>query len=86
MIEATITSKGQVTIPKDIRDHLGLHPGSTVVFDEQGRRVIMQPKIRDPWRALAELRNELEAEGKLIARKKLKEMLKEEKQEWSKIV
>lgn len=27
-----ITSKGQVTIPKRIRDHLGLKPGSQVEF------------------------------------------------------
>ena len=27
-----ITSKGQVTIPKRIRDHLGLKPGSVVEF------------------------------------------------------
>ena len=29
----TITSKGQVTIPKHIRDSLHLEPGSKVVFD-----------------------------------------------------
>lgn len=28
----TLTSKGQVTIPKQIRDALGLAPGSTVDF------------------------------------------------------
>jgi antitoxin PrlF len=27
-----MTSKGQVTIPKRIRDHLGLKPGSEVEF------------------------------------------------------
>jgi antitoxin PrlF len=27
-----VTSKGQVTIPKRIRDHLGLEPGSEVEF------------------------------------------------------
>lgn len=29
----TITSKGQVTIPKHIRDSLSLRPGSRVMFD-----------------------------------------------------
>ena len=34
-----VTVKGQVTIPKPIRDRLGLTPGSRVEFgmDEQGR-------------------------------------------------
>ena len=28
----TLTRKGQVTIPKRVRDHLGIGPGSQVVF------------------------------------------------------
>lgn len=28
----TVTSKGQVTIPKSVRDHLGIAPGSEVEF------------------------------------------------------
>ena len=27
-----VTSKGQVTIPKPVRDHLGVRPGSSVEF------------------------------------------------------
>lgn len=30
---STLTSKGQVTVPKKIRDYLGLRPGSAVRFD-----------------------------------------------------
>jgi len=32
-METTITRKGQVTIPKHIRDSLRLAPGSKLVFD-----------------------------------------------------
>jgi antitoxin PrlF len=28
----TVTRKGQVTIPKPVRDHLGIRPGSQVAF------------------------------------------------------
>lgn len=38
MAIAKITTKGQITIPKEIRDHLGLEVGSQVEFviDETG--------------------------------------------------
>ena len=29
----TVTSKGQVTIPKPVRDLLGITPGSSVIFE-----------------------------------------------------
>jgi AbrB family looped-hinge helix DNA binding protein len=35
----TLTSKGQVTIPQDIREKLGLLPGTRVVFDIVGNSV-----------------------------------------------
>lgn len=37
-----ITVKGQVTIPKPIRDRYGLRPGSQVRFVEEDRRVVLR--------------------------------------------
>lgn len=34
-----VTTKGQVTIPKDIRDHLGIKPGSEVAFVREAGKV-----------------------------------------------
>jgi AbrB family looped-hinge helix DNA binding protein len=46
MPTATITSKGQVTIPKKIRDELGLKPGDKVNFevDKQGSLNVSKKK------------------------------------------
>ena len=33
MSRATLTSKGQLTVPKDVRDRLGLKSGDRVVFE-----------------------------------------------------
>jgi len=35
----TLTSKGQVTIPQEIRERLGLLPGTRVLFDVVGNSV-----------------------------------------------
>ena len=39
IMTVTVTSKGQVTIPKQVRDRLGIKPGSKVDFEvaEDGR-------------------------------------------------
>jgi len=43
-----VTSKGQVTIPKKVRDHLGIRPGTAVNFepDEHGRFVLVRKGSR----------------------------------------
>lgn len=42
MATSTLTSKGQVTIPKSIRERLGLRVGDRLVFriDDQGKLVV----------------------------------------------
>jgi antitoxin PrlF len=45
-MEATITSKGQTTIPKAVRDHLGLKPGDRVKFFlHPDGSVVLLPKL-----------------------------------------
>ncbi len=39
MATATVTSKGQITIPKRVRDGLGIETGDRVEFVEQERGV-----------------------------------------------
>ncbi len=43
MTIATLTSKGQATIPEEIRTYLGLHAGDKIEFiiDEHGRVVLV---------------------------------------------
>jgi len=53
MIVAKITSKGQVTIPKKVREKLGVQPGEAVGFDEKGGVIFIKKAITkspfDKW-------------------------------------
>lgn len=42
-----ITSKGQVTVPKHIRDKLGIGPGDDIGFREEGQAVIVE-NVEEP--------------------------------------
>jgi AbrB family looped-hinge helix DNA binding protein len=49
-----VTSKGQVTIPKHVRDKLGIGPGSEVGFREEGGQIILAPEPDADAKAAAE--------------------------------
>lgn len=43
-----LTSKGQVTVPKKIRDYLGLKPGAAVTFERLNSGEIALKSARQP--------------------------------------
>jgi AbrB family looped-hinge helix DNA binding protein len=53
MIVAKVTSKGQVTIPKKVREKLGVHPGEDVGFEEKNGLIYIQKTVKkspfDKW-------------------------------------
>jgi AbrB family looped-hinge helix DNA binding protein len=53
MPTATLTSKGQITIPADVRAELGLEPGAQIEFEvEQGRLIgheVVTIRASDRW-------------------------------------
>ena len=46
MATATMTSKGQLTVPKEIRDRLGLQPGDKVDLVPSGEQAVLMRKRR----------------------------------------
>jgi antitoxin PrlF len=48
-MNATVSEKGQVTIPKSLRDRLGIRPGEVLDFEEEGGRLVARKAdVRDP--------------------------------------
>ena len=42
MMVSKISKKGQIVIPKEIREKLGFHEGDVVVFKMEGKEVILE--------------------------------------------
>ncbi len=77
-LERTISEKGQVVIPEDIRRKLGLKPGSDVIFDIQGEFAIIRPK-KNPEEIVEEFCNAPQkSKLKNMSAKKIKKILEDE--------
>lgn len=44
---ARITSKGQLTVPKIVRDRLGLRPGDELEFAQQANQLVVRKVVSD---------------------------------------
>ncbi len=73
MIEKKVLKKGQVVIPKDIRDLLGLHEGDKVKIDLEGDTI----KIEKEKKVSSRLREIAEKHDKELSVGEIKDQLKE---------
>ncbi len=71
MEEAKVSSKGQVVIPKYLRNALGFAEGTVVVMHKHENKLIVMKKPDDPLSALAET-------GRTVAMKNIRREIKPE--------
>jgi len=77
--DATVTSKGQITIPKPIREQLGLESGSEVTLVLQGEELTLRPKSGDSLDQLRRLRDRIQ-----FNEEEIEALQKQSKDTWSK--
>jgi len=61
-MEATVAERGQITLPKTVRDALGLTKGSVLKVELDGSRIVLRKNVDD---AVSRVRGRfaLEADG-----------------------
>ena len=59
-MEVTVAERGQITLPKAVRDALGLTKGSTLKVELDGSRIILRKNIDD---ALSRVRGRFKLDG-----------------------
>ncbi|MBE3519755.1 MAG: AbrB/MazE/SpoVT family DNA-binding domain-containing protein [Firmicutes bacterium] len=48
MYKSSLSLRGQITVPKPLRDKFRLKPGDEVLINEVGGRIVLTPKLSDP--------------------------------------
>ena len=50
MFKARVSSRGQLALPKEVRDQLGLDEGTSVTVRVEGDEVILRKAVAGNWR------------------------------------
>jgi antitoxin PrlF len=59
-MEATVAERGQITLPKAVRDALGLTKGSQLIVELDGDRIILRKNVDD---AVSRVRGKFKLDG-----------------------
>jgi AbrB family looped-hinge helix DNA binding protein len=72
----TVSTKGQLVIPADVRTELGIQPGSRIALTVENARIILQPvnerlveKLRGRFAGGASMADELQTERRMDQRR-----------------
>jgi AbrB family looped-hinge helix DNA binding protein len=72
---ARITSKGQITVPRDIRRTLGVRPGDRLLFESDSRGVRVRPlRAKSPFEKYRGIGNPEIPSGRKAVRQWLRQL------------
>ena len=71
-VTAKITSKGQITLPKEVRKILDVGEGSVVVFEEEDNKIVIKSA-----KTLKEFKGILKGKSKMASFDEIREKTKE---------
>jgi bifunctional DNA-binding transcriptional regulator/antitoxin component of YhaV-PrlF toxin-antitoxin module len=58
-MDATVQNDGKISIPQELRDALGLHPGTVMDLQQQAGALVarkkMEPDVFEKWRGRGQL-------------------------------